>query len=213
MSRLQNVAAIILAAGLLGMVQASTSNTANATTNGQSKQVISGPPTDPAAIAAKKQSEMANLKYSGYLTLGLLASVCGLLAWSVVMRGNKHIRTLASLNNATQAYFTTPSDTFASIKKHILYAPIFRKRHNRECHLSGAVNLGSFPTRFQFGCLSAYMAVNIVLLVLRMDFTAPVMISAKAVRNRAGTLAVINMLPLFALVRICNSRNLCYGAD
>ncbi|RYP60239.1 hypothetical protein DL769_008200 [Monosporascus sp. CRB-8-3] len=92
-----------------------------------------------------------------------------------------------------------PSPKFSWLKKNLLYAPLFRKRHNREFQLSSAVNVGTLPTRFQFFFLLGYFALNVAFCVINIPFFESYDDVARQVRNRSGTLATVNMIPLFLL--------------
>ncbi|RYP84197.1 hypothetical protein DL770_005239 [Monosporascus sp. CRB-9-2] len=92
-----------------------------------------------------------------------------------------------------------PSPKFSWLKKNLLYAPLFRKRHNREFQLSSAVNVGTLPTRFQFFFLLGYFALNVAFCVINIPFFESYGDVARQVRNRSGTLATVNMIPLFLL--------------
>jgi hypothetical protein len=85
------------------------------------------------------------------------------------------------------------------IKKHILYAPLWSKRHNREIKLSSAINVGTLPSRFHFIVLLAYVGSNIVHMFL-VDWTQKNKFALCAeIRGRSGTLALVNMVPLIIL--------------
>ena len=86
---------------------------------------------------------------------------------------------------------------WARVKKHLLYAPIGRKRHNREIQLSTAVNVGTLPSRFQLILLLLYAASQVAFCIY-LDYG----VNGKAallaeLRGRSGTLALLNMVPLF----------------
>jgi len=100
-----------------------------------------------AALAAKAQ--VLNQDFYNYIFIILASLIASLLVWRVGTESVKYIRTLSSLNNDTQRYFAQPSETYSWFKKNVLYAPIFRKRHNREFQLSSAINVGTLPTRLQ----------------------------------------------------------------
>ncbi|KAI5812407.1 ferric reductase like transmembrane component-domain-containing protein [Pyronema omphalodes] len=88
------------------------------------------------------------------------------------------VRLLVSLNRENQRYFATQSSEWIPwLKKHMLYSPLFRNRHNREFQLSEAINVGTLPTRFQTFFLVGYVASN----------------------NRTGVMATVNMVPLFLM--------------
>jgi hypothetical protein len=111
----------------------------------------------------------------------------------------RYVRLLACLTNDTQRYFAKPSQKYATFKKNLLYAPIFRKRHNREFQLSTAVNVGTLPTRFQLLFLIAYLGTNIAFCVVKIHWNQPLSIVAVEIRHRSGILAVVNMVPLFLM--------------
>jgi DMSO/TMAO reductase YedYZ heme-binding membrane subunit len=91
------------------------------------------------------------------------------------------------------------SSWWSNIKKHVLYAPLGKKRHNRELQLSSVINVGTLPSRLQgilvflyFGSQVAYC----VFLDYKVNHKAALIAE---LRGRSGTLAVLNMVPLFLL--------------
>ncbi|PWW75021.1 hypothetical protein C7212DRAFT_282248 [Tuber magnatum] len=110
------------------------------------------------------------------------------------------VRLLVSLSSENQRFFAEPPSAWASlIKKHVIYSPLFRVRHNREFRLSAAVNVGTLPSRFQAFFLVGYLAGNIVFCTLMIDYTEDTTSMLGEVRNRTGVLAAANMVPLFLL--------------
>lgn len=103
------------------------------------------------------------------LLKALLLIICGGLSlilicyrlWIVIVG---HTRLLSCLANDKQRYFLMPYQKFAKLKKHLLDAPVWSKRHNREFQLSGAMNMGILPTRFQFIFLVLYLGTNLSLI-------------------------------------------------
>ncbi|KAL7904542.1 ferric reductase [Trichoderma velutinum] len=82
------------------------------------------------------------------------------------------------------------------VKKHIIYAPLFQKRHNQEFRLSTAVSVGTLPSRLQAMLLFLYFASNVAYMFI-LDWAQPNYYSFCAeLRGRAGTLALENMVPL-----------------
>jgi len=132
--------------------------------------------------------------FYNYIFIVLASLIAALIIWRVFIETTKHIRTLACLNNDTQRYFTKPADSWASFKKHLLYAPVFSKRHNREIQLSPAVNVGTLPTRFQLMFLIGYFGTNVAFCIVSIDWNQPRVTAAKELRNRTGVLAVVNMV-------------------
>jgi hypothetical protein len=109
------------------------------------------------------------------------------------------IRLLVSMNTENQRFFATPSSEWIPwAKKHILYSPLFRVRHNREFQLSTAINIGTLPTRFQTFFLVGYLVGNIVFCVYKLDYSVTATMLGE-LRNRTGVMSTVNMVPLFIL--------------
>lgn len=111
----------------------------------------------------------------------------------------RHI-TSCTANGQQQTFWRRETSAlWTNMKKHILYAPLGKKRHNREIQLSSAVNMGTLPSRFQAILITLYLLSQVVYCVY-LDYA----VNSKAalfaqLRGRSGTLAVLNMVPLFLL--------------
>ncbi|KAK8022336.1 hypothetical protein PG993_013103 [Apiospora rasikravindrae] len=142
---------------------------------------------------------MENDALSHYLIF-ICAAVSGaFIIWKIWTELTKYVRTVTGLTNDTQYYFAKTSGKVAWFKKNILYSPLFRKRHNREFQLSSAANMGTLPTRFQFLFLLAYLSTNVAFCVIDIPWDGDYTSAGKQLRNRSGTLAVVNMIPLFVM--------------
>ncbi|KAJ4148147.1 hypothetical protein LMH87_002629 [Akanthomyces muscarius] len=135
-----------------------------------------------------------------HVLLGALATVgLGVILIRLVQLGHAHLRKLLSINASEkeQIYFSRNHvDLWPKIKKQIIYAPIWRKRHNREIKLSSAVSLGTLPTRLQSLLLGLYVLGNVVFCVA-LDYRAENMYAILAeLRGRTGALAAANLVPL-----------------
>ena len=148
-----------------------------------------GPPIDP-------KYEDRTWTFDLRILIALGAVVVALAAYRVVILSVRYIRTLTSLNNDTQSYFSKPNTAYAFIREHILYAPLFRRRHNQELRLSSAVSMGILPTRFQFIFLAAVVGMNAAFCVVDIPWEASSTKYMPVVRNRTGSLAVVNLIPL-----------------
>ncbi|KAI5928509.1 ferric reductase like transmembrane component [Camillea tinctor] len=143
--------------------------------------------------------EMENESMSKYLLI-ICAGVSALLIiWRLKTGIMRYVRTISGLTNDTQRYFARPSYKFSWIKKNLLYSPIFGKRHNREFQISTAVNMGTLPTRFQLLFLIGYFATNVAFCVVNIPWLETYTDACKQLRNRSGTLATVNMIPLFLM--------------
>jgi hypothetical protein len=135
--------------------------------------------------------------YSSIIIVALVV-FCGRVAQIT----HSHLRRITSLGatRKQQTFWSVESSPlWANIKKHVLYAPLGRKRHNREIQLSSAVNMGTVPSRFQATLVVLYVASQIAYCSY-LDYA----INEKAalfaeLRGRSGVLAVLNMVPLFVL--------------
>lgn len=86
------------------------------------------------------------------------------------------------------------------VKRHVVYAPIFGKRHNRELQISSVVNVGTLPSRFHSALLLAYISTNIAYCV-KLDYSQATAACWAELRGRAGELATLNLIfcVLFAI--------------
>jgi hypothetical protein len=185
-----------------GQAAAGGATGGNATTGAATGGAAEGAATT--AKAAQINAAALNQDFYNYIFIVLASLIVALGVWRIGMESVKYVRTLTCLNNDTQRYFAVPSHTFAAIKKNILYAPIFRKRHNREIQLSSAMNVGTLPTRFQFFFLAGYFGTNVAFCVVSIQWGATYTTVCQQLRNRTGILAVVNMVSA-AITRVTPS--------
>ncbi|KAJ5664515.1 hypothetical protein N7507_005246 [Penicillium longicatenatum] len=135
-----------------------------------------------------------------YSTIIILAVVvfCGRIAQ--ISHAYLRLTTASSSNQRQQTYWSREqSRLWPWLKKQVLYAPLGRKRHNREVQLSSAIGMGTLPSRFQTILISLYFASQVVY-CLFLDYGANKKQALVAeLRGRSGTLAVLNLVPLFLL--------------
>jgi hypothetical protein len=158
-----------------------------------------GPPGGGHGSSGPTDADILNILLSSYLyeTLAVISAI--LIIYRVAVAVNKHVRHVTCLYNDTQHYFATPSSKMSWLKKNVIYAPIFGKRHNREFQLSSAVNVGTLPTRLQLVFLLGYFVTNIIFCVKDINFSGPFTAAAGMLRSRTGVLSVVNMIPLFLM--------------
>lgn len=83
------------------------------------------------------------------------------------------------------------------LNRHLLYAPLFERRHNREFRICrGRVNMGTIPTRFETLLITCYIALNVLFCVVVIDWTQPISQSLHSLIGTTGTLAIVNLVPL-----------------
>ncbi|KAH8805397.1 ferric reductase like transmembrane component-domain-containing protein [Xylogone sp. PMI_703] len=135
---------------------------------------------------------------ANYLAISLGAFTFALLVGRVGILVHKRVRTSLARRNESQQYFARTSRAVSWLKKNVLYAPIGKKQHNREIQLRSGVNIGSLPTRMQFAWIVGYILTNVVCCVVDIFWDLkPEFVFYDMIRNRCGSLAVFNLVPLF----------------
>ena len=141
------------------------------------------------------------------LTNALITSFMALLLITFFHRcyqlGHAHLRHILTLGKWVdqRCWMLNHSHFWPRMKKHIIYAPLFRQRHNREIQLSQAVAIGTLPSRYHTLLLFLYLGSNLVY-TLGLDWSrTPSYAVVAELRGRSGQLAAINLIPtiLFAL--------------
>lgn len=149
----------------------------------------------PEEIAADNRQEAMNMDIED-IYLWCLAGLVGLVfTYRMVIQTTKYVRQLVGMTNEKQRYFAIPNHAYAWTKEHILYAPLFRLRHNREFRLSSAIEMGMLPTRFQTLFLITLLGINTFLCVYNLPWSNADTI-AGYLRNRTGVLATVNLIPV-----------------
>ncbi|CAG8234733.1 unnamed protein product [Penicillium salamii] len=143
--------------------------------------------------------EAVNDDLARYTILALGLAAAAYYIWQIAFRFSHHLRRLASFSDDRQRYFVSTSDTFAWIKEHIIYAALFRSRHNQEMQLSSAINMGTLPSRFHAFLVIGVIAMNVTLCCVTTPYGGEESSVAGIVRNRTGTMATINLIPLIIM--------------
>lgn len=135
--------------------------------------------------------------FSSVLIVGVVL-FCG----RVAQISHSYLRHISSLSTtARQQSFWSIEDSrlWSNMKKYVLYSPLGSKRHNRELQLSSAINVGTLPTRFQTVIIVLYFLSQVAYCTI-LDYAVNEKAALVAeLRGRSGTLAVLNMVPLFIL--------------
>ncbi|KAK3311399.1 ferric reductase like transmembrane component-domain-containing protein [Chaetomium strumarium] len=128
----------------------------------------------------------------GIVGLAMLVIRIGELAWSKL-----RLVSAMSLPGDKQTYWkVTQWDKMPSLKRRLIYAPLGRKRHNREIRLSSAANMGTLPSRLHAVLLFGYLASNLAYMFI-LDWKNQNKYALCAeLRGRSGTLSVVSMVPL-----------------
>lgn len=140
-----------------------------------------------------------SLTYILWLSIGLLLLL--ILCVRFGQMANAQLRHLLNLNatSVKQSYWSEDKTSiWPSFKKQVFYAPLWKKRHNREIQLSRAMNVGTLPSRLHTVLLLTYLLSNVTYCLI-LDYGQ---LKAKTIaefRGRTGHLAIVNMLPLVIL--------------
>ena len=136
------------------------------------------------------------------LWLSMVAIVLTVLGCRLWQLFNSHLRRIYAMSGekVEQNYWTyEKSSLWPWVKQQITYAPLGKKRHNREIQLSSAVNYGTLPGRIHTALLLSYVISNIIYCSL-LDYKNKDKAALMAeVRGRTGVLATANMIPLILL--------------
>ena len=144
-------------------------------------------------------NEEIDTQYS-WLILLTLCFVISLFAFArCLLTLKEYIRFLVCMTSSRQRYYVPPNALWAGLKKHLIYAPLICGRHKRELRLSLVRNTCTIPTRLQFCIIVAMVAMNGVFCVVQVDWTAPAEDLFPIIKNRSGTLATVNLVPLILL--------------
>jgi Ferric reductase like transmembrane component/Ferric reductase NAD binding domain/FAD-binding domain len=134
-----------------------------------------------------------------WLWISMVSIAVFVLACRITQLCNSHVRRVFSLTASTrqQSYWSFDKTIlWPKFKKSVLYAPLGKKRHNREVRFSEAVNVGTLPSRFHAFLLFLLLGSNIAYCCI-LDYrqkNKPALIAE--LRGRSGILATVNMIPL-----------------
>lgn len=150
--------------------------------------------------------EGVNVELDQYLLSSLWISLVIIALILLVCRlcqlFNSHLRHIYSMaaDSPQQNYWSIDkSPLWPAFKKQLLYAPFWKKRHNREIRLSHAVNVGTLPSRFHSLILFLYVASNFAYCCILDYGNSNKAALIAEVRGRTGLLATANMVPLVLL--------------
>ena len=138
----------------------------------------------------------------------LLAVFFGLMAATLVFRvcnlGNMYLRFLHATGTGREKqtmWKTNKTEWWPWIKRHLLYAPLFSKRHNQVIKLTSVVTFGTLPSRFHSILLFTFVGMNLAYCAV-LDYHNKNRYAIFAEwRGRTGALATVNLIPtiLFAM--------------
>ncbi len=133
-------------------------------------------------------------------SLGLLAVlVLAVRGVELLHRHFRHLSAMSASKNQQAYWAKSKSAWWPKFKKLFLYAPLGKKRHNREIQLSSATNFGTLPSRLHAIILGIYIVSNLAYCA-SINYHLPNRYETLAqLRGRSGSLAVANMISLVIL--------------
>ncbi|KAI8932745.1 hypothetical protein NX059_010235 [Plenodomus lindquistii] len=134
-----------------------------------------------------------------YMLIGIAGLLLGLRIANMWWRHSRH---LSAMGNPKQAYWATNRTTWWPwLNRHVLVAPLWKKKHNAQFQISSAIDNGTLPGRWHTIMLVIYVALNFAWCVALPYKVLDHRATIAALRGRSGTLAALNLIPtvLFAL--------------
>lgn len=174
------------------------------------ERAASGPPAEvqpsstiaPYYTALNGVNQPMNLFFTDVLwwSLGIVALIILLIRILEILWAKLRQVSAMSVPRDKQTYWKESQwNWMPGLKKHLIYAPLWNKRHNREFRISSAVNVGTLPSRLHALLLFLYLASNTAYIFV-LDWNQPNRYALCAeLRGRSGTLAAVNMVPLIIL--------------
>ncbi|OAL56324.1 hypothetical protein IQ07DRAFT_4226 [Pyrenochaeta sp. DS3sAY3a] len=135
-----------------------------------------------------------------YMLAGMSIVLLGLRISNMWWRHNRHLTTMG--NPTRQAYWATNQTTWWPwLNRHVLVAPLWKKKHNAQFQISSAIDNGTLPGRWHTIMLVVYVALNTAWCLALPYNVLDHKETIAALRGRSGTLAALNLIPtiLFAL--------------
>lgn len=170
--------------------------------------ITTSPSTAPTGTIAPYATALNGVNQNiNYLNRNMLWWSMGIFCLVVLFTRAYHmflhqLRQISCLDEkkGTQRYWAQNSSWwYPKLKRYIIYAPLFHKRHNREFQISSAIGMGTLPSRAHAMLLGAYCISNIVYCCMLDYSQANYYAKLAELRGRTGFLAVANMCPLLLL--------------
>ncbi|RDW92598.1 ferric-chelate reductase-like protein FreB [Coleophoma crateriformis] len=133
-------------------------------------------------------------------SLGILGMI--ILVVRLSEAAHAHLRHMVAMSStaAAQEYWRNAKNSWLpDLKRHLLYAPLWNKRHNREIQLSSALNMGTLPSRLHTLLLYLFILSNFGYMAALNYNVADHYSVVAELRGRSGDLAVVNMIALVIL--------------
>jgi hypothetical protein len=176
----------------------------NSTTTAKPSNATSSAAKSTTSAAAKKKPtppaySLENWRLARSIVWTWIVLGVGMMIFLFFIKLSRHVRTVSCLTNDTQKYFNEPPRLWGLVKKHLIDAPLFRKRHHREFRITKRIDGGTLPSRMQTLFVVSYLTMVVVLSVINIDYSLPFVKLSVLLMKRTGLMAIVNMLPLFLM--------------
>ncbi|KAK0387769.1 hypothetical protein NLU13_4014 [Sarocladium strictum] len=149
------------------------------------------------ALNGVNQEMNMYLKQVLWWTLGALGLFILTIRIAELLWSKLRLITAMSQPRNKQNYWRTAQWSWMPwLKKYVIYAPLWKKRHNREIRLSSVLHFGTLPSRLHFIILFVYLGCNFAYMFLLNWHNENRYAFCAELRGRSGTLALVNMVPL-----------------
>ncbi|KAL5115468.1 hypothetical protein ACEQ8H_006609 [Pleosporales sp. CAS-2024a] len=135
-----------------------------------------------------------------YMLVAIAVFLLGLRIANMFWRHQRHLAAMANPHN--QKYWATNRTWWWPwLNRHVLDAPLWKKRHNTAFQISSAIDNGTLPGRWHTIILVIYVGLNIAWCAALPYNVLDHKATIAALRGRTGSLAALNLIPtvLFAL--------------
>ncbi|KAI1472559.1 ferric reductase like transmembrane component-domain-containing protein [Daldinia caldariorum] len=144
----------------------------------------------------------SNLLFKDMLwwTLGIIALI--VLAIRLIEIGwtkLRHVSAMATPGEKQTYWKRSQWSWMPWMKRNLIYAPLWKKRHNREIKISSAISIGTLPSRLHSVILGVYLISNLVYLCHVDWYQENRYALAAEIRGRSGMLSLVNMVPLIIM--------------
>lgn len=167
--------------------------------DGSHSEVQSNPTIAPYYTELNGVNQPMNMMFRDVIwwSLGIVAIIILLIRISELLWAKLRQVSAMSVPREKQGFWKISQWSWMpALKRHLIYAPLWNKRHNREFRLSSALNVGTLPSRLHTVLLLLYLGSNTVYMFV-LDWSNENRFAVCAeMRGRSGTLALVNMVPL-----------------
>ena len=154
--------------------------------------------SDSSSATAIEATGNVSLAYCLLMTLTVLALAA--FIYRGILGIVRYFRIRFCIKDDKQFYDRSPIAIYAWFKTWLLDAPLFKTRHHEKLRLPGNASFGRIPTRIQTVLVLGIIGIHVACIVNGIDWSSIKSVTTlKHLRNRLGTIAVMDLVPLFLM--------------